>query len=143
MKNEPFILKVHWWRRELTLLVTGTFFRIIQREKLFQEREEWETLQQWRSEREPIEILTQSPSFSSSFPMQSPETTAGNWTSEEVFGGSCCKREHWENKGGFREKLSWRYPRYPIAQKHFKFFHKMKEFEILIFKLTKIPCQNT
>jgi len=26
MKNEPSIWKVHWWRRELTLLVTGTFF---------------------------------------------------------------------------------------------------------------------
>ena len=29
------------------------------------------------------------------------------------------------------------------AQKNLKFFHKMKEFEMLIFKLTKIPDQNT
>ena len=31
---------------------------------------------------------------------------------------------------------------YPTAQKNFKFFPKMKEFEMLIFKLTKIPYQK-
>ena len=36
----------------------------------------------------------------------------------------------------FREKVSWRYPK---VQKNFKFFHKMKEFQMLIFKLMKIP----
>jgi len=30
-----------------------------------------------------------------------------------------------------------------VSQKNFKFFPKMKEFEMLIFKLTKIPHQNT
>ena len=114
MKNEPSIWKVHRWRRELTLLVIGTFSGIMQREKLLQERDTrvrnfarmkevsdavklsvavkneggFRCSQEWEKRRELTLLVT-----STNFPMQSPETTAGSWV--QRFSGEA-KRENSE-----------------------------------------------
>ena len=161
MKNEPSIWKMHWWRRELTFLVIGTFFGIMQREKrncckrkrrvknLARMKDRERTYQNPNTITFFFFFLSDAVTRNHRCSHQKPPPAAEQvwrFLAEAVarertkdFERSCCKRmKEPENEGA----TEWRVSGEATSEKNFKFFHKWKEFKMLIFKLTKIPYQN-
>ena len=123
MKNEPSIWKMHWWRRELTFLVIGTFFGIMQREK-----------RNCCKRKRRVKNLARMKDRERTYQNPNTITFFFFFLSDAVTRNHRCSHQ----KPPPAAEQVRRFSGEAVARERI-----LKEFKMLIFKLTKIPDQNT